>query len=280
MKVKLNSISCCWYHKGTNFQANHNSNQWYSVNVKVVADTTKVRIFKQITTGALGNAASSMLLLIPQRYEFSSKSQLLSLTRITPLCCCWYHKGTNFQANHNFARWYVKRGWVVADTTKVRIFKQITTSSRLIANFGSCCWYHKGTNFQANHNFLPISISQLAVVADTTKVRIFKQITTERKGKNDKPRCCWYHKGTNFQANHNAYSWRISCIRVVADTTKVRIFKQITTTSPVYRNTPLLLLIPQRYEFSSKSQLIAKAKMIKRCCCWYHKGTNFQANHN
>ena len=42
------------------------------------------------------------------------------------------------------------------------------------------------------------------VVADTTKVRIFKQITTtEQQGK--------------FIAN------------VVADTTKVRIFKQITT---------------------------------------------------
>ena len=43
-------------------------------------------------------------------------------------------------------------------------------------------------------------------------------------------------------------------LSVVADTTKVRIFKQITTASGTDKNKNLLLLIPQRYEFSSKSQ--------------------------
>ena len=41
----------------------------------VVADTTKVRIFKQITTKESENGDVKKLLLIPQRYEFSSKSQ-------------------------------------------------------------------------------------------------------------------------------------------------------------------------------------------------------------
>ena len=41
----------------------------------VVADTTKVRIFKQITTKAYECLLVNRLLLIPQRYEFSSKSQ-------------------------------------------------------------------------------------------------------------------------------------------------------------------------------------------------------------
>ena len=44
---------------------------------------------------------------------------------------------------------------------------------------------------------------------------------------------------------------------VVADTTKVRIFKQITTYTFVCFNDDVLLLIPQRYEFSSKSQLLS-----------------------
>ena len=44
-------------------------------NSQVVADTTKVRIFKQITTSSCGLLRPPMLLLIPQRYEFSSKSQ-------------------------------------------------------------------------------------------------------------------------------------------------------------------------------------------------------------
>ena len=69
----------------------------------VVADTTKVRIFKQITTRRGFSLVAVSLLLIPQRYEFSSKSQL----------------------RHGM----ISISLVVADTTKVRIFKQITTQS-------------------------------------------------------------------------------------------------------------------------------------------------------
>ena len=271
---------CCWYHKGTNFQANHNPAFEALISHQVVADTTKVRIFKQITTlDSLLNAGVK-LLLIPQRYEFSSKSQQVLLLTLLVL--------------------------VVADTTKVRIFKQITTSaassvitkglllipqryefsskSQLtwcsMLNYAGCCWYHKGTNFQANHNQSQSLSDDVRVVADTTKVRIFKQITTtcqrwqcwyrlllipqryEFSSKSQlrnlaltlQMRCCWYHKGTNFQANHNCFEYGKKTKRVVADTTKVRIFKQITTALVSGQYVSTLLLIPQRYEFSSKSQ--------------------------
>ena len=120
-------LSCCWYHKGTNFQANHNRVKKLNSTLRVVADTTKVRIFKQITTQQSKTISYTALLLIPQRYEFSSKSQLRRGTINTSLRCCWYHKGTNFQANHNDKIKPVRMPIVVADTTKVRIFKQITT---------------------------------------------------------------------------------------------------------------------------------------------------------
>ena len=271
--------SCCWYHKGTNFQANHNmlsslsvchslllipqryefssKSQLvliFSLHLRVVADTTKVRIFKQITTYCVRLNARGRLLLIPQRYEFSSKSQRL---------LAWCYKIR-----------------VVADTTKVRIFKQITTArarilliaklllipqryefsskSQLVfesrSELDSCCWYHKGTNFQANHNNSGQPYVWASVVADTTKVRIFKQITTAFRSTCLIQSCCWYHKGTNFQANHNPYVWA--------------------------SNGLVLLLIPQRYEFSSKSQHKNTYKDEPVCCCWYHKGTNFQANYN
>ena len=42
----------------------------------------------------------------------------------------------------------------------------------------SCYCYHKGTYFQANHNWSGIVCARLFVVIATTKVRIFKQITT------------------------------------------------------------------------------------------------------
>ena len=42
-------------------------------------------------------------------------------------------------------------------------------------------------------------------------------------------RCFRYHKGTDFQANHNIWTARKYVSAVVLDTTKVQIFKQITT---------------------------------------------------
>ena len=43
------------------------------------------------------------------------------------MSCCCYHKGTYFQANHNYFCSINKEEYVVVATTKVRIFKQITT---------------------------------------------------------------------------------------------------------------------------------------------------------
>ena len=68
----------------------------------VVVATTKVRIFKQITTHSDSTTECNGLLLLPQRYVFSSKSQQRPVE--------------------------VPTDNVVVATTKVRIFKQITTT--------------------------------------------------------------------------------------------------------------------------------------------------------
>ena len=93
----------------------------------------------------------------------------------------------------------------------------------------SCFRYHKGTDFQANHNTAVSSAQLQIVVLDTTKVQIFKQITTQGDDPIIYMRCFRYHKGTDFQANHNIGKANIICWVVVLDTTKVQIFKQITT---------------------------------------------------
>ena len=67
---------------------------------------------------------------------------------------------------------------VVIDTTKVQIFKQITTHRYASWGIMSCYRYHKGTDFQANHNYAQNELALSQVVIDTTKVQIFKQITT------------------------------------------------------------------------------------------------------
>ena len=169
---------------------------------------------------------------------------------------------------------------VVVATTKVQIFKQITTSTFIPLLARCCCCYHKGTNFQANHNKNGIPCVRHCVVVATTKVQIFKQITTERKellvrfallllpqrykfSSKSQPAhqlpnavvsCCCYHKGTNFQANHNWQRIRPARRSVVVATTKVQIFKQITMVADNTSISAELLLLPQRYKFSSKSQ--------------------------
>ena len=92
--------------------------------------------------------------------------------------------------------------------------------------------------------------------------------------------CCCYRKGTNFQANHNGYAQGLVASEVVVATAKVRIFKQITTLFKCTKKATKLLLLPQRYEFSSKSQQIRDRLILTICCCCYRKGTNFQASHN
>ena len=92
---------------------------------------------------------------------------------------------------------------VVLDTTKVQIFKQITTNCEMYGKDMSCFRYHKGTDFQANHNTPCFGWFIWLVVLDTTKVQIFKQITTGEKVRFGSESCFRYHKGTDFQANHN-----------------------------------------------------------------------------
>ena len=109
-----------------------------------------------------------------------------------------------------------------------------------------CYWYHKGKTFQANHNDCVVYDIRTEVVIDTTKVRLFKQITTGANNGKFLPSCYWYHKGKTFQANHNYKSNELAYKLVVIDTTKVRLFKQITTSQMMQNVKKSLLLIPQR----------------------------------
>ena len=136
------------------FSCNNKVSICNSVNYRyrVVVATAKVQIFKQITTAKNMKADGGTLLLLPQRYKFSSKSQRSDGRDTTPRRCCCYRKGTNFQANHNPRCTPPAGGVVVVATAKVQIFKQITTPCHLRVALGGCCCYRKGTNFQANHN--------------------------------------------------------------------------------------------------------------------------------
>ena len=145
------------------------------------------------------------------------------------LCCCWYHKGTNFQANHNYILHREFNTMLLLIPQRYEFSSKSQQYKASISPAIRCCWYHKGTNFQANHNKLAPVILTLTVVADTTKVRIFKQITTE----SEEPATIYALLLIPQRYEFSSKSQRMCAIYpnsgVVADTTKVRIFKQITT---------------------------------------------------
>ena len=223
------TFSCFRYHKGTDFQANHNKCLLKHIIKLVVLDTTKVQIFKQITTTMGPLIPALVLFQIPQRYRFSSKSQRRFLFSGKDYRCFRYHKGTDFQANHNLIYLPLIRQVVVLDTTKVQIFKQITTT--------------------AGTHITPISLFQIP-----QRYRFSSKSQRLRNNTELIAGCFRYHKGTDFQANHNLVENLFS----------------------IYK----LFQIPQRYRFSSKSQLIESYAFDGRSCFRYHKGTDFQANHN
>ena len=222
-------IACClWYCKSTIFQANHNDIE--------------------------GMSTPILLFVILQKYDFSSKSQLLS--------------------------WMASQLHAVCDTAKVRFFKQITTGSPSLPELNSLFVILQKYDFSSKSQRKSGCSSPLAAVCDTAKVRFFKQITTSTNvqwirfllfvilQKYDfssksqqlrlKPlavlRCLWYCKSTIFQANHNKNCSAIKTSMAVCDTAKVRFFKQITT------------YLLKKYDLT--------------CCLWYCKSTIFQANHN
>ena len=220
---------CLRYCKSTSFQANHNhSFETLSVG-SVVCDTAKVRVFKQITTLIRKTAMISRLFAILQKYEFSSKSQLNGGHKFFYSSCLRYCKSTSFQANHNHDSGQIRVNLLFAILQKYEFSSKSQPVELKVLSLRGCLRYCKSTSFQANHNLFSVMALVRPVVCDTAKVRVFKQITTRQ-------------------------------------------------TNAVY---PLrLFAILQKYEFSSKSQLIpCKAQSIKGCLR-YCKSTSFQANHN
>ena len=118
----------------------------------VVCDTAKVRFFKQITTQTSGTTNPSVLFAILQKYDFSSKSQLVFHVFNNWVCCLRYCKSTIFQANHNQSHAATSLRMLFAILQKYD-FSSKSQRSLLPMIMSLCCLrYCKSTIFQANHN--------------------------------------------------------------------------------------------------------------------------------
>ena len=128
----------------------------------------------------MSNAVGTLyqLFAILQKYEFSSKSQPLSELIKTKASCLRYCKSTSFQANHNCAHSVTYQPRVVCDTAKVRVFKQITTRPFLWTTPHQLFAILQKYEFSSKSQLRSLFSSKKPVVCDTAKVRVFKQITT------------------------------------------------------------------------------------------------------
>ena len=147
------SVGCFVYRKGTIFQANHNKVPVKPSAHVVVLYTAKVRFFKQITTKDVAYYSLPTLFCIPQRYDFSSKSQPHHRGLIPPV--------------------------VVLYTAKVRFFKQITTQYRIDTEKHGLFCIPQRYDFSSKSQQIRRTRKAQLVVLYTAKVRFFKQITTE-----------------------------------------------------------------------------------------------------
>ena len=313
-------------------KANHNPTVPLGACLAVVASTTKIQKWKQITTSVYIVSSGTVLLPVRQRYKNESKSQPSLGYTPGQIGCCQYDKDTKMKANHNGWRrgcWWPR---VVASTTKIQKWKQITTEEYIwITNAallpvrqryknesksqlerdgpdgsGGCCQYDKDTKMKANHNCMASGAPSTRVVASTTKIQKWKQITTgwagrhragwllpvrqryKNESKSQPPiargasceSCCQYDKDTKMKANHNMIAISPFTVKVVASTTKIQKWKQITTAAQRLLHRDGLLPVRQRYKNESKSQLQGWAINLFMRCCQYDKDTKMKANHN
>ena len=187
------------------FSCNNKVSICNSVNYRyrVVVATAKVQIFKQITTPYWCSVSNMKLLLLPQRYKFSSKSQRSAPIASPPSSCCCYRKGTNFQANHN-------------------------------ARFGGCpqtglLLLPQRYKFSSKSQLGMIGAAIASVVVATAKVQIFKQITTHNVASYIADGLLLLPQRYKFSSKSQLFFALCRMVRVVVATAKVQIFKQITT---------------------------------------------------
>ena len=109
--------------------------------------------------------------------------------------------------------------------------------------------------------YLLPTLCAISVVVATAKVRIFKQITTASLHELTPHALLLLPQRYEFSSKSQHEGQRKDALGVVVATAKVRIFKQITTFFCISQMRVVLLLLPQRYEFSSKSQ----QRAIKDC---------------
>ena len=221
---------CLWWFKDEEFQAIHNTWAWTSSASWGVYDGSKMKNFKQFTTCSLYPLHISMVFMMVQRWRISSNSQLHQFLQGKWDWCLWWFKDEEFQAIHNYRVKVTCDQWGVYDGSKMKNFKQFTTTRAWLAG------------------------SQ----------QVFMMVQRWRISSNSQPRqgrkagwtwCLWWFKDEEFQAIHNSKQASTGIRIGVYDGSKMKNFKQFTTLPQFRRKCCAVFMMVQRWRISSNSQL-------------------------
>ena len=302
----LRRVGCLWWFKDEEFQAIHNHIREAKAREQVVYDGSKMKNFKQFTTGVRLWRSSQKLSMMVQRWRISSNSQLINEQINCHLGCLWWFKDEEFQAIHNVMTPLETRRLVVYDGSKMKNFKQFTTlsnksknvfrlsmmvqrwrissNSQLTTNVSrvctSCLWWFKDEEFQAIHNVRAsyVMTSKLSMMVQRWRISSNSQLCWHSKPK--RTSCLWWFKDEEFQAIHNSESYWMASAEVVYDGSKMKNFKQFTTGLPIVFSVCQLSMMVQRWRISSNSQRGIRHSCQGWCCLWWFKDEEFQAIHN
>ena len=128
-EIRPNSQLCCFrYVKDQRLKANHNLVEHAPQNGVAVSGMSKIRDWKQITTADSKIWRAKLLFPVCQRSEIESKSQPTANGWMTTTRCFRYVKDQRLKANHNLRWCKVFLACAVSDRSKIKFWKQITTS--------------------------------------------------------------------------------------------------------------------------------------------------------
>ena len=162
--------------------------------------------FKQFTTCWLNMSRRKEVFMMVQRWRISSNSQPKTKDNAKSNRCLWWFKDEEFQAIHNCKKTMNTTVAGVYDGSKMKNFKQFTTTDNggrtdqlvfmmvqrwrissnsqplLLTSFSNprCLWWFKDEEFQAIHNSGDKFLDTLQGVYDGSKMKNFKQFTTDR----------------------------------------------------------------------------------------------------
>ena len=115
------SLYCClWWFKDEEFQAIHNGLPLCNKTNRAVYDGSKMKNFKQFTTGVLGKLYPAVLFMMVQRWRISSNSQRVISIILSYMRCLWWFKDEEFQAIHNLIPMRFASSSAVYDGSKMK----------------------------------------------------------------------------------------------------------------------------------------------------------------